>query len=380
MQIDITTNDDLFTLETKLTGAGTIEIGKPITVRLSRKLRPDFFGESRVAALLATLSQRYALTVCDWHNEWKENEIEEHFRTSLVGITAALYSNRLTNVPGMEFPNSRDVLLERVAVAGGILEPKTSGARGTSITFCAFDPDWSEPAAFAGTLYRKELFKKTFGKYRAKYLEVGKGITHTSATRKADDRLGDFIFELYQNSYEHGRLGVDNKPVNGMRYVRLRKHIDRKDRFLERAKGFEELTSYLMEVVPEGEEFKFYEVAISDHGLGMIGRFLQTRPDMTRKTESSDERSALLNELLTQPLTSKRDYPGAGYGLQRALRAISSLQGFISLRTDQEWLCGHSAQRDASLVTTGLRKVQWQSEPVSIAGTHFNILLPVRIN
>ena len=379
MNIEITTKDDLFALETKLAHSALSEDRPSVTVKLSRNLRPDFFGESRVAALLATLGQRCELTVCDWHNEWNESEIEEHFRTSLVGMTAALYSNRVTNIRGVELPETREELLDRVALAGGILEPKTSAARGTSITFCSFDPDRSEAAALAGTLNRKELFKQTLRKYRRKYLEVGKGIAHTVETRRADDRLEDFIFELYQNTYEHGRLNADGAAIPGMRYVRLRKHIDRKVQFLARAATFIELADYLTSLIPEGQDFKFYEVAISDHGLGMIGRFLKTRPDLTRRTDSGEERTALINELLTMPLTSKRDVPGAGYGLSRALRAVSQLSGFISLRTDSLWLCGHFAQGGGGLEETGLRPVMCKVAPSGIAGTHFNILLPARI-
>jgi hypothetical protein len=379
MKMDVTTRENLFDLESKLTRLHNLSGHYNIEMRLARNVRSDFFCESRLAALLATAGRHHNLTVSDWHREWNDDEIEAHYRTSLVGIAAVLHSGRLTNDRGKDLPESREALFERIGIAGGLLEPRKGGHRGKSITFCAFDPDWSEPAAFSGTLNQPELFKNLLRRYRRKYLEIGEGVAHTDITREADDRLGDFIFELYQNTYEHGRLTSDGEPPRGMRYLRLRKYLDRKEHYIARSEGFEELKAYLEAVVPEGETFKFYEVTVSDNGLGMITRFLKTRSDFLRRPDSTEDSVALVNELLTTPLTSKRDFPGAGYGLPRALDAISRLHGFISLRTDGLWLYGHSAQDDVALPQSGLRSVASTPELGAIVGTHFNILLPLRI-
>lgn len=156
----------------------------------------------------------------------------------------------------------------------------------------------------------------------------------------------------------------------------MRKYIDRKPNFLLRAKGFAELTEYFESVVPEGE-FKFYEIAVSDDGLGMVDHFLISRPDVTAPS-SQDERLALVNALLTTSLTSKKNYPGAGRGLPNVLQAIAHLQGFVSVRTDQVWLCGHSGGKSGGLVQHGLDCVRSDAQVSAIAGTQFNILLPLR--
>jgi hypothetical protein len=314
--------------------------------------------------------------VRDWYNRWQDDEIDRHFSTSLVGIAAVFYGEQVTNEVDQVLPRDRDALLERVAVNGGLLEPESGGGRGKSLTFCAFDPGWPEPSALAGTLNRKELFVRTFEKYRRDYLEVGKGMQHTAATREADEHLARFIFELYQNTYEHGRrVGADGKGLPGMRYVRLRKYIDRKRNFLARATGFEEMTKYLQSVVPEGD-FKFYEVTVSDDGLGMIDHFLNTRPDF-KSPKTQSERVALVNELVTTSLTSKRDFPGAGGGLPNVLEALRDLRGFVSLRTDQVWLCGHSEDKNESLEKQ-LQPVRCDQAVSRMVGTQVNILLPLR--
>ncbi len=158
MRIEITARDDLFSLEDKLALCSKPSRDREIEVRLARNLRPDFFGESRVAAMLLTLGLQNKLIVRDWHHSWVDREIEDHFRTSLVGIAAVFAAYKVKNDVGTLFPDTLSSLLEGVAVRGGILEPRDSGARGTSISFCAFDPDWSEPAAFAGYLNSTETF------------------------------------------------------------------------------------------------------------------------------------------------------------------------------------------------------------------------------
>lgn len=377
MKIDVTTRENLFDLENKVARIGKLSGSYNIEMRLARNQRSGFFCESRLAALLATAGQRHNLTVSDWHREWSDKEIELHYRTSLVGVAAVINSGRLTNDRGVDLPDARNDLVERIGVAGGLLEPRHGGQRGTSITFCSFDPDWSEPAALAGTLNQPEDFKAVMRKYRRKYLEVGQGVVRTDFTREADDWLGDFIFELYQNAHEHGRSTDGAGGGKGMRYLRLRKYRDRKENFITRAEGFRELIDYVNALIPRGGVFKFYEIAISDNGPGIVNHFLRMRPDFSPRPQSDRDMVHLVNDLLTKPLSSKRDFPGAGYGLLRALRAVSRLRGFISLRTDGLWLCG-SGQSD-SLPERGLTSVASTPQLGSVVGTHFSILLPLRI-
>lgn len=380
MIIEITGKEDLFTLESKLTKGIKTPADEDVTVKLARNLRTDFFAEPRTVALLATLANRGPLIVRDWHHQWDDGEIETHFRTALVGVGAMFLASKIKNIKGVPIPDARHSILEQIAIRGGLLEPKYGTARSNSITICAFDPEWSEPAALAGKFKTKEAFKLILSRYRRRYLEVGQGVPHTPVSRRADDQLGDFVFELFQNTIKHGRQSSDNAIMPGMRCVRMRKHFDYKDRFLSRAQGFEELTNYLSEITPEKGQFKFYEIAVFDCGMGMLGRFLNQRPEFKGSAESLGDQVTLINRLLTQPLTSTPDFPGAGYGLQKALAAISTLEGFVSLRTDRVWLCGHHAQKGDPLHKTGLRPVARQEEFAPIVGTHFNILLPLRLS
>ena len=167
-------------------------------------------------------------------------------------------------------------------------------------------------------------------------------------------------------------LDRQNSIVRGLRYVRLKKHIatNRAD-FLHRAEGYPELQAYLSTRVPAQGSFKFYEIAIGDQGLGIIGRFLSTRPDFNNPTTSS-ERASLVNQIIDQALSSKRGRSGAGYGLRNALRAVRELDGFLSLRTDALWLHWSPSASEALRLTP----VSGMSELAHVQGTHFSMLFP----
>lgn len=180
IDIDVTTEEDAFTLEEILSRVAKLSTRREINVRLSRNLRADFLREARLASVLATIARDHDLTVSDWYHRWEVDDIDHYFAASVVGMAAVFHSQRITNIAGENIPRERDAFLSRAAAMGGLLERR---GRGKSLTFCAFDPHWNEPAALAGTRNRKELFKRTFEKYRQDYLEIGKGLEHTALTR-----------------------------------------------------------------------------------------------------------------------------------------------------------------------------------------------------
>ncbi len=380
MIIEITGAEDLFSLEASLSKGLKTPAGEDVTVQLARNLRADFFAEPRIVAILSTFAARGPLVIRDWHDKWNQEEIKSQFNESLVGVAATFGAKKVKNMKGVLMPDTRQAMLEQIAIRGGFLEPKEGTARSNSLSLCAFDPDWSEPAALAGKYQSKEAFKTILKRYRQKYFEVGQGVPHTPVSKAADEELGDFIFELFQNTIKHGRLSSDNTTIEGIRAIRLRRHFDFKDRFLARSQGFEELSDYLLKTVPEKGQFKFYEVAVFDCGMGILGRFKNQCPEFRKNHETPEQQITLINRLLTEPLTSTPAFPGAGFGLQRALSAISALDGFVSLRTDSVWMCGHHAQDGPPLDKTGLKSVSRQQEFAPIVGTHFNVLLPVRVN
>lgn len=382
-------SDSLFTLEATAAEIEALDPAQPIEIHLARHRGSQFFKESRIALLIATAARTGRhVTIIDWHKEWLERDakrcgdIDLYFKYSLAGIAAVTYATRICNTSDNELSRAQAAgLRESVASAGGILEPETSG-RGKSLTFCAFDGEWGDPPELAAVINDPTGFGHIFQRYRNRYFEVehkGVGLPFTKPTREADSALTSFIFELYQNAFEHGRLDINNAEIRGLRFLKLQKHIHSNIKaFLAYAQDFGPLQDYIANRTPERGTFTYYEITIADHGMGLLERFLYTRPDFSREAASYEQGHALINRLLTTALTSKKDFPGAGYGLQRALRAIDTLEGFISLRTHQYWLYGHYDQDNKRLEQVGLQPVPTGSLLPKAVGTVFNILLPLR--
>lgn len=391
--IDVKSTDDLQALETVISKIRAHKVGEEIEIRLARRPKAHLFKESRLVALLATAAQHGQLTLHDWHSVWKHEDIEEYFRRSVTSLAAAVHATRLTNAKGVGPPFSASNVIEAVAHERGILEPHNtrSGVAelvGKSLSFCAFDPEFDEPLSLSGLVNDKNEFVKEFIRLKRRYLETSQRRQEfltadtpnasTSPEQKAEMDLARYVFELYQNGYEHGRLSETDQKIPGLRFICIRRIAPvNEEAAAAEAKGFPQLAKYLEERAPQKNRL-FYEVSISDQGIGVLRRFLAKRPEFMKQAESPSGRLELLQRLLTEGLTGKVGNRGAGYGLQRALEAVKKLHGFVSLRTDSFWLFGSFPDaRPHSLPT--LSEAVPSQDLAPVAGTHFNALIPLKM-
>lgn len=372
----IMTTNNLSDLERLANGIDRQQPDDPVNIWLPRNIGPQFFKDCRIVSILATGARKGRLVVTDWYKESKKNEVSERFLSKIEGMAAVTFSEFLQNAKKQRLPVSAEELRNNVIHSLGILEPPSS--RGTSLTFCALDSAAPTPLMFAGA-DTKDKFVSIFRNQRKQYLEVGVGEDYArKVDPEADRNLAGFVYELLQNSFEHGRYDKNGDIIPGFRYVRLRKHIEyNKQKFVDRARGFEVLQEYLDEIVPSSGQFKFYEVTVSDHGLGIIDRFLATRPEFAPSNDATDQRLDLLNRIITEALSSKRNLAGAGYGLQRALAAAKQLRAFVTLRTERLWLYRAFSGRDVDAIQLGLRPVSAVAHLAPMAGTQFNMLIPM---
>lgn len=394
--IDVKSADDLQALEGVISKIRAHKMGEEIEIRLARRPKVHLFKESRLVAMLATAAQHGRLTLHDWHSEWKNEDADEYFRNSVASLAAAAYAARLTNAKGVGPPFSGSNVIEAVAHERGILEPHNARSDvaelvGKSLSFCAFDPEFDEPLSLSGLVNDKNEFVKEFIRLKRRYLEMSQtsqrrqefltGDTpnaSASPEQKAEMDLARYVFELYQNGYEHGRLSETDQKIPGLRFICIRRIAPvNEESAAAEAKGFPQLAKYLQERAPQKNRL-FYEVSISDQGLGVLRRFLAKRPEFMKQAESPSGRLELLQRLLTEGLTGKVGNRGAGYGLQRALEAVKKLHGFVSLRTDSFWLFGSFPDaRSHSLPI--LSEAVPSQDLAPVAGTHFNALIPLKM-
>ncbi|MCH7915731.1 MAG: hypothetical protein IH856_22300 [Deltaproteobacteria bacterium] len=361
---------------------------------LPRAIGAQFFKSSSVAALIASAASNRRLSVIDWTQTKNVSEINQRFGTTIEGLTSLIYSDHILNATKDAIDPDTSNIKWTIVQREGIAEPD---ARGASLTFCAFDETDapSIPIAFI-SMDTKEKFSREFIKYRRKYFEAGVGEKYSEqiepalfehdvggeklqvARPSSDVDLAHFVFELFQNSLEHGCKDEKGRVVRGFRYITIRKHISHnKDEFISRAADFYELKRYLDSNISGNRTFSFYEISISDHGLGIIERFSVTRPDLDVECEGGEDQARLINRIMAHALSSKRAVSGAGHGLKRAMNAVKRLRGFVSLRTNNCWLYYTHNSSPSHAADVELFPVRESENLPRVAGTHVNMLFPL---
>jgi len=232
--------------------------------------------------------------------------------------------------------------------------------------------------------HTSDKFRKVFSVIRNRYLQGSFDFRPGSLFEvdQADpvNALNTFIYELFENSYRHGRYDEKGDIIPGIRFINLRKRIAINfEQLKKRANGFGELQEYLAHVAKGNKTLPtFYEISIADSGLGIIKKFLSSAAGKDYRADSVEEERELLNTIIENHLSSTFNNPGSGYGLQRTLRAVDELKGFLSLRTGRHWLY--------KSLHTSEEHGEWKLSPVSsseglppVVGTHFNMLFPLSL-
>jgi|GEM_PF-2533470 len=390
--IEIGKNITLAEVESRLAEIEARSDRDDATLHLARHLGPNFFVESWVTALIATLSSRHPLTVRDWHRNWEAPEVDQFFKARLSGFSALMNARGVENDSAQTLPVTPAQVRAQTSSLGGVLERNVSvlppegvddylpgiemtrHAEGRSITICAVDSDTQRnvPVIFSGLMGNRKSFISSFLNLKHRYMERGttSGLEHLDQLA-AEEALATFVFEAFQNSFEHGCRDQHGKVIPGVRSILLRKHasIDPSG-FLARAQGFPALEEFLKQEIIPGGHTKLLEVSVSDQGLGILGNYLHSQGRFAERTIlSGEERRDLLQDLISGPLTSKTTFPGAGQGLPNVTKAVQTLGGFLTVRTDESWL---------TYGKQGQRYVFQSIDAAPVVGTHISLLFPLR--
>ena len=372
-KVKITRTANLFDCEEALNDF--VSSGDPVSLLLSSENRGIFFKDLRVAAIISAASQTSNVE-CKWHPQ-----LSQQTHRSLLGLAGAVYGVPYTN--GQVFSsanNARRILAQRL----DILEDPP-GTKET-LTFCAIDHTTrSQPIALSG-LSGKTEFESQFGNYLREYFDQGVSSSFTTSISPSlfDDGasisacLFGFVFELYQNTYNHGTLDVNQAIIPGLRIIRMRKRIGNRssrEAFIRGAAKFSELEHYLHEIAPRQKTFKFYEVSITDNGMGILSRFRTTTQNVRQDGSSGIEDLRLLNRIIAESLSSddRKSNVGEG-GLKRALRAVDTIRGFVSLRTHDLWVYRSPLDNPEKLDYEWLMPVKRSKDFSKIPGTHFSMI------
>jgi hypothetical protein len=191
--------------------------------------------------------------------------------------------------------------------------------------------------------------------------------------------ISDFVFELLQNTRDHGSTDISEKALGGVRFHSVR--IINLDQF-PIAKLIDAspspVSSYL-ELLQQDlrESFtsvsQLVEITVADSGIGIPAR-------MARSTdiynESIDRERIMLLKALEPTGTSKPpSVAGAGLGLYKAMNSAERLRGLVVFRSGRLCMCKHYLTDEQKWPSLELQ--EWRAGPSSlVAGTSVSLLFP----
>ena len=187
--------------------------------------------------------------------------------------------------------------------------------------------------------------------------------------------LAEFMKELFENAYKHGRFpdSLGGNTPRQLRYLQMRRlqqggsaELSLADRGHRASPILGEYISQIMSTFASPHGKPFIEVNISDFGLGVLDHYLSKTSGEMR----GDDRLSLLIKLLTQDLTSNRLDPNAGLGIQKAMKAARKARAFISVRTAEFWLGQSFTTGEEAL---GLQPLTDETLP-RVVGTHWHFI------
>jgi hypothetical protein len=378
--IDITRSSTLWDIEESLSA---LRKEVPVKINLPRHLTKNFFKDSWLTSLISNAAMKSGyLTIHDWKDA-DLNDMKERFASSLIGVLAVYMAKVLESNTQKNAPIDVHEIIERIVYNKRGLFEQSSDGGGKSFSFVSFDASDDDTSALnmprplmlsAGD---KTEFIEKFLRIKREQIDKVFGLTPQMSlfeqTYEKERNLAVLIYELYENTNQHGRYDENNNLIKGIRSFNIKRHIGSRKDIIHQAESFQELQDYFGGF-EENKELKFYEVSISDNGLGIINRFISSRPDYQQDEDFAKMPSLeKLNYIIEKSLSSKL-FAGSGKGIRTALSIIGELGGFLTVRTNDCWVYYDGRKEYQSLHLT---QVPESNGIANIRGTFYNILLPV---
>lgn len=343
----------------------------PIVLLLARKTDAKFFSDTLIAQLISHLARRRGrLVIRDAHDRWEPIPLDR-YAEKIDGVAALVNSQlrkdgRLENQKHQPVPAALLKHFEERLLVSGRIE-----RMGPTRTYIALDPRHAVPVELS-------VSQDSMYKIREIVAQTLKEFGDTSEIRYvwrqyAEEQLFSFMYEVFQNTVEHGRYSKDGNIISGLRYLRLHVYIDTNLEQLKARSGqFSELKRYLDRRAKKPGTKRFIELTVSDVGQGIVSHYLSSHREYSASRET---RSKVLQELLAGSSSGKRRISGVGLGLPNAMFALAELKAFVSLRTEEFWLYrDFSEPRLDSKSDWPLRPVALIDDIEPLVGTQFNVL------
>jgi hypothetical protein len=218
--------------------------------------------------------------------------------------------------------------------------------------------------------------------------------------------IGSILFELFQNTHQHGRRNLDGelyqKSVRSI-YIRdfpfeeivggslsalgveIRRYIsalvssNRKTKQTPEANRERYQNLISKGAAPYAERkarTSFLELCVYDTGVGLVNNWRANRKVEPSEIEIQIDERQLIRECFVEGATSKR-MPNSGMGLPNAIRSLSLLKAFLLLRTHNQCLYQDFTRPNSKEFEPKSISFKNGDELGLIYGTSFTLVIPI---
>lgn len=184
-----------------------------------------------------------------------------------------------------------------------------------------------------------------------------------------------FAGEVIENTREHAREDLSGSPIQGMRFVQLRRHQITRQRGMAQLPIREGRLRDYLNRVSEADELgnenvaQFAELTVADSGVGIPARLLDSEDVYSGPLAAETELT--LRAMRPDESSKPKSVPGRGQGLRNALDAAAELHGIVVVRTGRL-----SLTRDTTEPAPRGQDGWHIDEAPLIRGTAISMLLP----
>ena len=350
----------------------SVDPHKPLIVKVSTNYRHTIFADLWVTMALGTIfraapgSHAIVWGLSDNHEFYAPN-----FVARLPGLASAFMAGKLLRDQSRSEISVSEVQQWIEQEQNGYVSD-IKGTDRSIIELGSTRASILQDLAAPGDEIDEKAFYTLFLQIR-KELEVWAVGDHEQkeANKSAMADISEFLKELFENAYKHGRLeeSLLQQMIPQLRFFRVRKIVaPNRSRLLDHAANtIPIIREYIEDVMDGKKENALIEVCISDFGQGILDYFLSSP---TGQRISKGSRQFILERLLYENMTSESHDPQAGLGLPNALDASRRLRAFVSLRTAEFWYARSFADDPEDRVLNPVS----EGPRGNVAGTHWQFL------
>lgn len=275
----------------------------------NKKVKFFQFESSKENAVADLLNSPHCLTSTLMSDEVYEKDIVLNEQKSLVELKSRINADLQTRLNESIHRTGQRVQLFAV----------DHSIKKYSFPSCFYSPEGSN------ALKQSEFYTKMLERI------VDLSPTKSNVTEGQLSDLGHAIYELVENTEQHGKLEINTGKINkSVRGLVIDYKLITKEQSSESIGGENTaITDYLEGIRVNDRTVHMLEISVFDSGEGIF----KTLESTNNENVSVQDEVDVVKKSFAKGITSKSDYRGVGRGLNSVKNVLAQRHGFISFRT-----------------------------------------------